>query len=145
MVMGHRVALRVESPCSVTRPSLRGGPPRYGTDTRSVLQVRASSDSHRPRGPTRLHRRDGELRAEHNRPFEIPLDPKANANALTSAADADKARTSTNIDIGKGSSLVHGVGLAGAFSKLPRGIVNTCGSRFVRRPRRPGYRATVPG
>ena len=37
------------------------------------------------------------------------LDPQVNANALTWAADTDKARTSTNIDVGKGSSLVRGV------------------------------------
>lgn len=52
---------------------------------------------------------DNELRAEHNRPFEMLLDPQVNANALTWAADANKARTSTNIDVGKGSSLVRGV------------------------------------
>ena len=63
---------------------------------------------------------DNELRVEHNRPFEMLLDPQVNANALTWAADTNKARTSTNIDVGKGSSLVRGVDLAGAFSKLPR-------------------------
>ena len=41
------------------------------------------------------------------------LDPQVNANALTWAADADKARTATNIDVGKGSSLVRGVGPEG--------------------------------
>ncbi len=56
---------------------------------------------------------DGELRVEHNRPFEMLLDPQVNANALTWAADTDKARTSTNIDVGKGSSLVRGVELRG--------------------------------
>lgn len=39
------------------------------------------------------------------------LDPQVNANALTWAADAHKARTSTNVAIGKGSSLVRAVGL----------------------------------
>ena len=36
---------------------------------------------------------DNELRVEHNRPFEMLLDPQVNANALTWAADANKART----------------------------------------------------
>ena len=52
---------------------------------------------------------DGELRVQHNRPFEMLLDPQVNANALTWAADTDKARTSTNIDDGLGSSLVRPV------------------------------------
>ena len=52
---------------------------------------------------------DGELRGQHNRPFEMLLDPQVNANALTWAADTDKARTSTNIDDGLGSSLVRPV------------------------------------
>lgn len=56
---------------------------------------------------------DNELRVEHHRPFEMLLDPEVNANALTWAADANKARTSTNIDVGKGSSLVRGVELRG--------------------------------
>lgn len=33
------------------------------------------------------------------------LDLQVNGNALTWAADTDKARTSTNIDVGKGLSL----------------------------------------
>ena len=41
------------------------------------------------------------------------LDPQVNANALTWAADAHKARTSTNISVGKGSSLVRAVGRRG--------------------------------
>ena len=45
---------------------------------------------------------DNELRVEHNRPFEMLLDPQVNANALTWAADANKARTSTNVSVGKG-------------------------------------------
>ena len=45
---------------------------------------------------------DNELRVEHNRPFETLLDPQVNANALTWAADANKARTSTNVSVGKG-------------------------------------------
>ena len=57
---------------------------------------------------------DDELRAENNRPFEMLLDPEVNANALNWAQNADKARTPANDSIGKGSSLVRGVG--------PRGI-----------------------
>ena len=53
---------------------------------------------------------DNELRVEHNRPFEMLLDPQVNANALTWAADMNKARTSANASIGKGSSLVRAVG-----------------------------------
>ena len=52
---------------------------------------------------------DNELRVEHNRPFEMLRDPQVKANALTWAADANKARTSTNVSVGKGSSLVRGV------------------------------------
>ncbi len=52
---------------------------------------------------------DNELRVEHNRPFEMLLDPQVNANALTWAADVNKARTSTDVSVGKGSSLVRGV------------------------------------
>ena len=37
------------------------------------------------------------------------LDPQVNANALTWAADANKARTSASVSVGKGSSLVRGV------------------------------------
>ncbi|WP_285116906.1 recombinase family protein [Propionibacterium freudenreichii] len=61
---------------------------------------------------------DNELRVEHNRPFEMLLDPQVNANALTWAADVNKARTSANVSIGKGSSLVRAVDLAGGLSKL---------------------------
>ena len=56
---------------------------------------------------------DSELQVEHNRPFEMLLDPQVNANALTWAADANKARTSTNVSAGKGSSLVRAVDLRG--------------------------------
>jgi len=52
---------------------------------------------------------DDELRIENNRPFEMLLDPEVNANALTWAADADKARTPANDSVGQGSSLVHRV------------------------------------
>lgn len=56
---------------------------------------------------------DNELRVEHNRPFEMLLDPRVNANALTWAADAHKARPSTNVSFGKGSRLVRAVELRG--------------------------------
>ncbi len=46
--------------------------------------------------------------SEHNRPFEMLLDPQVNANTLTWAAGAHKARTSTNVSDGKGSSLCVG-------------------------------------
>ncbi len=36
---------------------------------------------------------DDELRVENARPFEMLLDPEVNADALTWAANADKART----------------------------------------------------
>ena len=62
---------------------------------------------------------DNELRVEHNRPFEILLDPQVNANALTWAADANKARTSTNVFVGKGSSLVRAVELRGLEPLTP--------------------------
>ena len=56
---------------------------------------------------------DNELRVEHNRPFEMLLDPQVNANALTWAADAHKARASTDVSVGKGSSLVRAVEVRG--------------------------------
>ncbi len=56
---------------------------------------------------------DDELRVENNRPFEMLLDPEINANALTWAENADKARTTTNDSVGKGSSLVRRVELRG--------------------------------
>lgn len=56
---------------------------------------------------------DNELRVQHNRPFEMLLDPQVNANALTWAADANKARTPTNVSVGKRSSLVRAVGAEG--------------------------------
>lgn len=62
---------------------------------------------------------DNELRVEHNRPFEMLLDPQVNANALTWAADANKARTSTNVSVGKGSSLVRAVDLGGLEPPTP--------------------------
>lgn len=62
---------------------------------------------------------DNELRVEHNRPFEMLLDPQVNANALTWAADAHKARTSTNVSVGKGSSLVRAVDLRGLEPLTP--------------------------
>lgn len=65
---------------------------------------------------------DNELRVEHNRPFEMLLDPQVNANALTWAADMNKARTSANASIGKGSSLVRAVGRTGRFCHPPRAL-----------------------
>ena len=62
---------------------------------------------------------DNELRVEHNRSFEMLLDPQVNANALTWAADVNKARTSANVSIGKGSSLVRGVGAEGLEPPTP--------------------------
>ena len=56
---------------------------------------------------------DDELRVENNRPFEMLLDPEINANALTWAEHADKARTTTNDSVGKGSSLVRRVDVKG--------------------------------
>ena len=44
---------------------------------------------------------DNEVRVEHNRHFEMLLDPQVNANALTSAADANKARTSANVPLAR--------------------------------------------
>ena len=63
------------------------------------------------------------MRVEHNRRFEMLLDPQVNANALIWAADANKARTSTNVSVGKGSSLVRAVehrGLEPLTSTLQR-------------------------
>ena len=83
---------------------------------------------------------DNELRVEHNRPFEMLLDPQVNANALTWAADAHKARTSTNVSIGKGSSLVRAVDLRREFEN-PCPALKTVASRrsrgVYRRDRRP--------
>ena len=63
------------------------------------------------------------MRVENNRPFEMLLDPQVNVNALTWSADANKARTSTNVSVGKGSSLVRWVehrGLEPLTSTLQR-------------------------
>ena len=49
---------------------------------------------------------DDELRVENARPFEMLLDPEVNADALTWAANADKARTPALDSSGQGSSLV---------------------------------------
>ena len=49
------------------------------------------------------------------------LDPQVNANALAWAADANKARTSTNVSAGKGSSLVRAVDAMGHYgNRRPR-------------------------
>lgn len=52
---------------------------------------------------------DDELRVENARPFEMLLDPAVNADALTWAADANKARTPANGSSGQGTSLVRRV------------------------------------
>ncbi|MEZ4588681.1 MAG: recombinase family protein [Gemmatimonadales bacterium] len=56
---------------------------------------------------------DNEVRAENERPYDMLLDPQVNADALTWAANADKARTPTQHPLGQGSSLVHEVAGAG--------------------------------
>ncbi|NLS09868.1 hypothetical protein HGQ17_07600 [Nesterenkonia sp. MY13] len=78
---------------------------------------------------------DDKLRVEHQRPFEMLLDPKINGNALNWSRDSNKARTPANDSLGKGSSLVRRVG--------PEGLEpSTCGltSHFDFR-RRPGGRS----
>ena len=52
---------------------------------------------------------DGDVRAENARPFEMLLDPEVNADALTWAANADKARTQPDDSSGQSSSLVRWV------------------------------------
>ena len=52
---------------------------------------------------------DDQLRVENNRPFEMLLDPEVNADALTWAENADKARTPALDSSGQGSSLVRWV------------------------------------
>ncbi len=98
---------------------------------------------------------DNELRVEHNRPFEMLLDPQVNANALTWAADMNKARTSTNVSVGKGSSLVRAVELRGFEPLTPsmpwRCATNCatapcCGSQLYPRPAvtpNPGQRSSA--
>ncbi|HEV6953985.1 MAG TPA: recombinase family protein, partial [Promicromonospora sp.] len=56
---------------------------------------------------------DDELRVENARPFEMLLDPEVNADALTWAANTDKARTTALDASGQGSSLVRWVPPAG--------------------------------
>ena len=66
---------------------------------------------------------DDDLHVEYARPYEMLLDPEINDNALTWAANADKARTQPNDSSGKGSSLVRGVehrGLEPLTSTLQR-------------------------
>ena len=52
---------------------------------------------------------DDHLRVEHARPFEMLLNPEISANALTWAADTNKAQTPARTSSGTGSSLVHRV------------------------------------
>ncbi|CEP27230.1 Recombinase [Propionibacterium freudenreichii subsp. freudenreichii] len=61
-----------------------------------------------------------ELRIENARPFEMLLDPAVNADALTWAADAHKARTPALDSSGQSSSLVHWVPPAGFEPALER-------------------------
>ncbi len=87
---------------------------------------------------------DNELRVEHNRPFEMLLDPQVNANALTWAADAHKARTSTNVSVGKGSSLVRGVEPRGLEPLTPC-LQSRCATNCAKAPDAPrGARPTIP-
>jgi site-specific DNA recombinase len=72
---------------------------------------------------------DDELRVENARPFEMLLAPEVNANALTWAADADKARTPANDSSGQGSSLVRQVppvGLEPTIYGLKVRCINRC-------------------
>ena len=62
---------------------------------------------------------DDELRVENNRPFEMLLDPEVNADALTWAENADKARTPALDSSGQGSSLVRWVPPTGFEPALP--------------------------
>ena len=81
---------------------------------------------------------DNELRVEHNRPFEMLLDPQVNANALNWVQDSDKARTRANDSIGKGTSLVRGVEVARQCSNLaPTLQLAVTLHRAIRRRRRP--------
>jgi site-specific DNA recombinase len=63
---------------------------------------------------------DGELRVENARPFEMLLDPAVSADALTWAADANKARSPALDSSGQGSSLVRWVRPAGLEPALSR-------------------------
>ncbi|MFC5274106.1 recombinase zinc beta ribbon domain-containing protein [Brachybacterium sacelli] len=72
---------------------------------------------------------DDELRVENNRPFEMLLDPEINANALTWAENEDKARTTANDSVGKGSSLVRGVDLRREFENPSSALVTVASRR----------------
>nr|WP_300141296.1 recombinase family protein [Propionicimonas sp.] len=86
---------------------------------------------------------DNELRVEHNRPFEMLLDPQVNANALTWAADANKARTSASVAVGKGSSLVRGVDLRREFDNFGSAARTVC-SRWSQGVYRTSKRPSEP-
>lgn len=75
---------------------------------------------------TKVYVEEGdELRVENARPFEMLLDPPVNADALTWAAEADKARTPA-IDLsGQSSSLVRWVPPAG-FEPATDGLEGRC-------------------
>ena len=51
---------------------------------------------------------DNELRVEHNRPFEMLLDPQVNANVLTWAADANKAEPLPTLTLARVRALCDG-------------------------------------
>ena len=69
-----------------------------------------------------------ELRVENARPSEMLLDPEVNADALTWAANADKARTPARDSSGQGSSLVRWVPPAG-FEPATCGLEGRCSIR----------------
>lgn len=80
---------------------------------------------------------DNELRVERNRPFEMLLDPHVNVNALIWAADAHAARTSTNVSIGKSSSLMRAVEVARQCSTLAPSLQSALSAhRAIRRRHR---------
>src|SRR5690606_19004699 len=71
------------------------------------------------------------LRVENARPLEMRLGPEVNADALTWAANADKARTPALDSLGQGSSLVRWVRPAGLD---PAHLVPETGSVAVVQP-----------
>lgn len=63
---------------------------------------------------------DGQVRVERARPFDMLLDPEVNADALTWAENAHKARTPPNDSLGESSNLVRLVPPAGFEPALGR-------------------------
>ena len=72
---------------------------------------------------------DDELRVENARPFDMLLDPAVNADALTWAADANKARTPAIDPSGQSSSLVRWVPPAG-LEPATSGLEGPCSIRL---------------